>query len=752
MGSITVRDASGRAYDIPEEQLGQYTSTAGGFHAETPDEQAARTAAEHQTAEYGGAAGTIAAAGAGALSTATGGLSDVAIAGLGGGHTLRALKEENPIASTLGSVAGGLIPGGFGGLAARAGSGIAEGLGGGILARAAGGAAEGALFGAGGGVSELALSQDPVTWENAASTLSSSMLFGGAIGGGLGLAGAAVERGLVGARKAIDARLTGAATDGQIAAVSPDLLTLDAPALKAAREAEVTQLETAREPVKTNAVEELDEYRNANRDSHWMRAISDASGERDLKEAGASFVSADFGLRKLLDNRAYLADNPKAALRLLTQQQQALDEIIPWGQAQAKAWAADVEAAPTKIRAQIVAKEVPGEIGPFTPAGLDAAVQRELADRSKLAWGPSAAIKDGLKPPPFVAHAEQFQRIAERNRQLQEQFKSFASPVTSDRLKAIDAAREALSLPREKSVSERLLSHVPGGGLVSELAGLGSKAVGGLRKASATVAEQTGKAITTFLGAADKVAPVVTPTATQVLSRVRFGAGPEPKSAELHDIFAARSAELRQQTMVAPDGSIQMRPEARAQITAALRPVAASDPLSADRLETALAARTAYMSSKLPKRPEVGGLQVGPDNWRPSDLQMRSWARTVRACEDPHGVEVRLAQGIVTPEESDAYRTCYPARFQALQGAIFQAAPQLAKTLPTRKKIALYVFTGVPTMAALQPNVLQVLQSTFAVEPGTAGGTQAPRPMPSFGALGSTKATDDATPAQKRGA
>jgi hypothetical protein len=297
-------------------------------------------------------------------------------------------------------------------------------------------------------------------------------------------------------------------------------------------------------------------------------------------------------------------------------------------------------------------------------------------------------------------------------------------------------------------------------GPIGAIASIGAKAVGGVRAAVGAAAKRSAAAASSFLGAGAKAVAAAAPvasagaalTATEVLSRARFGPGAVPSDGDrLPDFFRQRSAEIREQTMVAQDGSIQMRPAARMAITRQLAPIAAADPILADRIETVLARKIAFMSSKLPKRPEVGGIQVGPDNWQPSELQMRSWARTVRACENPDGVEHRLAQGIVTPEEAEAYRACYPERLAALRTEIFAATPTLARTLSTKKKVALYVMTGVPTMPALQPNILAVLQASFAVEPGTAGGTTAPKPMPAFSALGTAKTMDQPTPAQKRG-
>ena len=141
-------------------------------------------------------------------------------------------------------------------------------------------------------------------------------------------------------------------------------------------------------------------------------------------------------------------------------------------------------------------------------------------------------------------------------------------------------------------------------------------------------------------------------------------------------------------------------------------------------------------------------MQVGPDNWRPSNMEMRQFARYAAAVEDPGAVEERLATGSVTPEDAEAYRTVYPERFNELTQAIIERLPSLQERLPYKKRLALSILTGVSVDPALDPQVLSLLQSTFADEPGTEGGTQAPMSKPSFGSV--SKSPEEPTAAQKR--
>lgn len=147
--------------------------------------------------EYGDA--PVEAFGAGLLRGGTLGLSDLAARELhlnGAREGMQALQRYNPWASIGGEVVGGFAAPGVGAIgegaeAAVAGSRFAQELAAGgkaakTLARYAPalvrGASEGAVFGAGGGLSQAALSDDPITAESLIADVGSGVLLGGASG------------------------------------------------------------------------------------------------------------------------------------------------------------------------------------------------------------------------------------------------------------------------------------------------------------------------------------------------------------------------------------------------------------------------------------------------------------------------------------------------------------------------------------------------------------------------------------------
>jgi hypothetical protein len=226
-----------------------------------------------------------------------------------------------------------------------------------------------------------------------------------------------------------------------------------------------------------------------------------------------------------------------------------------------------------------------------------------------------------------------------------------------------------------------------------------------------------------------------------VLSRVAYGPREHEGDGSLPALYNARSKEIRSQTEYGPDGKAMMRPAARAEMAKNLAGVRAASPILADKLETLAARRLEFLANVLPRRPDIGGIPLGPDRWQPSELDMRQFARYAAAVEDPAAIVERLASGNITPEDSKALAAVYPETMAAVRARIVQKLPELRQTLPYSKRVALSIFSGVPVDPAMKPEILGVLQGQFDEEPGTEGGTQAPKASPAFGSISKEKPT-----------
>lgn len=345
--------------------------------------------------------------------------------------------------------------------------------------------------------------------------------------------------------------------------------------------------------------------------------------------------------------------------------------------------------------------------------------------------------------------------------------------VTSPKLQAIQAADDALAnapaatrgIAEDAAIGYAAAAAtgvLPGGPIAAAAAigarrglrKLGDWVFGRMGKAADASRQRSAKVMSAILGGSERVARTGPPLASRVLSRVSFGGDdepvirerPQPRREGAVGAFLARERELREQTSLGPDGKIRINPTARERIAERLKGVAAVDPLTADAMETAMVRRIEYAATKLPKRPDMGVMQLGPDRWVPNQMEVRAFARIVAALEDPGGVEERLTRGTVTPDEAEAYREVYPERFADFQRQLIEGLGSLKKRPPYATRLALSIFTGVPMDPALSPPILKVLQGVHLEEEGSEGGEQAPRAQPQFGSI----TRENPTKAQER--
>lgn len=662
---------------------------------------------------------------------------DPATAAIASGHAIREARNTGVLATAKATL-GGAVSGLTMGIAdpfteAQEFNPVASGIG------QIGGALAPGLVGDEAGL--LGLAADPIDAERATSALSSNMLFAGEATGKL-------DRGLARAKSALDTA----------AAIPEDLAGLDKAGLRAARASELDTIEAARVPQRAQLAQDLGAFRqDVKQQKIWL--ATKGAEDPEIRAIGKRTLKADRMLDNLLDNPKRLAEQPQLAKAALQQQEAALESLMD--RAESIRTAEEAKRSPATIRAEIVAGKVEGETGPFSPAGLDAAVDREMTRRFGSTTPPTSTKVTAL---------DNAAKALEQNRAMQQRMAELTAAPSSSRLEQIGAAEDALSVPKPATPPSSLPQQMLQGTVFHKVAGLledtpfaplssavGAKAsqlvgdlvFGRLSGATAAIADRTAQAVGTILDVAKRANPTLPVLATKTLASVRFapaGTTDAPKDNSLPELYRAREAEIRSQTAYDETGTPRMTQAARAQMANRLSPIAAANPMVADEMEEIGARRIEFLSSKLPRRPDAFAFQAGPDRWQPSDFAMRSFARYVAAAEDPAAVEERLAAGVVSPEDSEAYHAIYPERAAALKTQILSALPTLQKSLPYQRRLALSLFTGVPVDPAMDPQILAVLQATFAAEPGTAGGTQAPLAQPQFGSV----SKPSPTPAQER--
>ena len=517
----------------------------------------------------------------------------------------------------------------------------------------------------------------------------------------------------------------------------------------------------------------------------------------ELREIGKVSMEADKAMDRLLRNPTALAEAPQRARGVLQQTEHALErlskarsEIITGLEKQDARGGArelalehvdDLLEKHRRLRGHLEDLMKP----PESPAL--ARVRRELADIKASAARPSSPVLDDItrrldelasttRPtsPALDAIRKRLDELAtsrptspkldDVRKQLEE---LGAAPITSARSdqirSAIDAVKEGAPGPKglgEQLVSGaaysaavgavtpllpeklRVLAPILGGAAGMKVSGLLS---GRITAAHSAAAVRTAKAIARVLERTGKVARVAIPVATKTLQSISYGDDEKPASGSLADLYKLREKQILSQTETGPDGKALMKPEARRAVAQRLAGLRAESPVAADRVETTAARRLEFLASKIPKRPDLG-VSFGPSRWRASDHQIRTFARYAAAVEDPGGVEERLADGTVTPEDAEAYREVYPERFAAFKRELVLAVTGMKEPLPYERRLALSILTGIPLDPAMDPRVLKILQGQFTEEPGTEGGIQGPPASPEYGSIEKPQGT----PAQER--
>jgi len=185
--------------------------------------------------------------------------------------------------------------------------------------------------------------------------------------------------------------------------------------------------------------------------------------------------------------------------------------------------------------------------------------------------------------------------------------------------------------------------------------------------------------------------------------------GDDAKSKDPQVLFKARMAEL---------ANAQQPGAVHDAITDRIH---ASDPQLVDAIVAQTQRGLDFLASKAPKQTMLPGMLPGDGVWHPSKAALETWARYVKAVNDPASVLEDLAHGNVTIEGAETLRTVYPALYAEAQQTLLSLAPQFQKTMPYPRRIAIAVMYKVPIDGSLTPQHMQFLHP-----PAQAGGAPAP--------------------------
>ena len=760
-GTVNLTDPSGNPVDVPWQDIDQRLSQ--GYGVEDYASEAGRSTQAYNEREYGeGFLNKAQTVGEHALDTLSLGIYSAAlpeeeqrrfaiqeevlpgygIAGdVGGGVLSLAAGAGGAVGKALTATPAGLVTRGATALGKKA---AASGT---ALARLGGAAVEAGVEGAAAGFGqanrELALLEGPVTAEKAAAIYGENIFGGTAIGAGLGVFGKAASMGMK--------------KSGKMLSEYAERAKSGVPDAEAGSFAEQLSAYAGNKESLSDAYKAVD-------DSTAVR-----EGDRAYKRALRNEAGLNEDPRKILDA---LRVEAQAMRRSIKNQSELLETIAKEEQSIAKAVderLASPSATDTislngksaqKYRQWHNARNPENRILGTTKA-LDVSTANAAAFRDAVQAGEVASER-----------AASMGRLSERLAQNEALQKLIPDPSGRGFLGDV-AARGATQLANTAITGAAATAGFaiagPIGATIGAFAGapiankvtglVNDFAAGRLSKASADLTKRVSTALDAFATGVEKTERPIRVGALQALQETSFGTkskdtmvAQKPSKRALVTAFRERQQELLDKTEPGPDGTPQVRPEVREEMYNYLRPLQAHNPLLADQIETVMSRAMSFLAARLPKRPDMDGVvNLGKDSWQPSDWDMASWARLVRAVRNPVDVvENKLPSGQITPEDGEAFREVFPEWFNEIKADLMGRIPEMQKHgLSYKQKLALTIFTGVPMDPSFHPQVLRVLQSQFA-EPGTEEGT-APMAQPNFGSLGSVKSEAfEPTPAQSR--
>lgn len=713
---INVVGPNGWTGTIPREGLEK--AILQGYRPETQDESLERA----KQAQYGNS--PITAGLEGAARGASFGLSDFVLPSVLGvsSEGLRERKERNATAATVGEVAGMVGPALLSGGASAAGEAgaaagrVAEGAlakyaGGGILSRAAARAGtaavqmgtEGALYGAGQGISDVALSQDPMSAEAIIGDLGHHILVGGGLGAvagaGTSIAGTALGAAASKASKVIGraaSRMQGeleAGTQGMLSTTDPalrdEVMSMSRPQLEAAQKTETEAVQATRAQQGQAAAKDIE------------RLYLDLKGRVNALHAQMTDKSVTVGIQNavnslgdVLDDPAALAAKPDVALRPLGRLGANIDKassLLPEG-ALNDAQAAD-EATSATTASPIVKSDTGATVGPMpTPSPM--------------------SIPSSVTPAAGITKAETG-TIGQRISDLYDRISDLSGNATSDRLQAISERLTALDkVPAKTPMLDAATRSAGGmiGGILGHATG-----IPGAGWAGAWMGKEFGDVLKPLmkrvLGSFVEHAAGVNSGVESFLSKL--GApGPAMDAVERLAAASGVSGESAYDRATKAITAAAADPEGTsAHLDRQLAGLQQAAPLTAQQVKQGILQVGQFLASKIP--PAMQGFFGSPE---PNDSDKATFARYAAAAEDPLRLIKELRAHMVMPETVETQQALYPEHFARLQQAILTqlADPKVRARVPYAMRLQLGQFMGGTIDPTLDPGFIATMQATQA--------------------------------------
>jgi hypothetical protein len=680
---IKVVSPSGTVLSVTEEEARDLAVLD--YRAAPTELLAQRAAVASEESYYGGVGDKAEAFLEGGLSGLSFGGYDLLQRAIGDDERLertRKLAQHNPGWRMAGTLAGGLALGG--------------------AKTVAGAIAEGAAFGAGAGLSETMLSEDPVSVEALVANMGHGALLGGAVGGvAQGVGAALVRRGAAGqASKVAEADALLAQRGAQ-------------DAYRAFREGAASAVDDALKPrAPPQRMPPLDGQAIKQLQQELARATDEASGAlalagnkgavRDLRTSWARVRKADTlaefethaatmkalgfeppaslgALRKAADDAEAAFSEASQAFKFATTDAKGVQEAITHLPTKLSGLGSmppeqAIKVAEAMLKAPRVAEQ-------FAPVIESMGLTKVLGEHGlPAAWQKYA----GTPAEPFLLAREAAASLRSS---------AAAAPIAGAADDAVDFVDEGKKLITRGAVRAGLGLGIGPGMLAWPAAGVLIRLMHGAKA-----------------GVGDHLSAWATRGGKALKGGSSFFANAASHGDSLHEEFEREAQPLRDRTGSTRD-----------------RAYMATDPLRmtgqmklADRMFEQLVRTDEHLAATMPTLAPGPGV-MGKQIQRQTREEMQAWLGRVAVVKDPQGAFANLGQ--LSPEQTQTLRVAFPGLVEEAKLWVADRLPQLQESLSHKQMMALSELFDAPLVDSLTESYLQMSQQGSLTEPAPSGTT-----------------------------
>jgi hypothetical protein len=137
---------------------------------------------------------------------------------------------------------------------------------------------------------------------------------------------------------------------------------------------------------------------------------------------------------------------------------------------------------------------------------------------------------------------------------------------------------------------------------------------------------------------------------------------------------------------------------------------------------------TKYLSDKAPKGTQVP-TALNPYSYTPSDRDISSYERRVRAAVNPYSLLVDLNKGQISPEAVETVKDLYPTFYAQITRSILENGAASKKPLPYVKRLQVSTLLGTQLDGLSSKPNQKALQDNFAIEQQQQANANAAKPI-----------------------